>query len=533
MGVTRMKCLSKCKLFPRQSKRALWTPLSIFVNQRRTIVDIRVGRKDSLKELQYSRNKPHDHPSPIETFNFYFNKAAALSKIDKEAVASVGACESVLRVEFPFKTQNGDFEPIEGFRIHHSRHFRPTMGPLIYSSSLTMEDCIGLAALNSIQCAIVDAPFGGAAGGLRIDPLKYTPGELDKLTRRLVLALAEKNFLGPAIDIVTPNVGTSSTIMNRIADTYSKFLGSNRKSTHTLAVASGKDVSYNGIEGGDLAPGYSVAYGIEAFLSYPEVQKRCGFTSLAGTKVVIQGFGNSGYAVAKVLQSHGAKIVGVGELNCAIVNDAGFDPDELLAYKEEYQTLFGFPGSKNLQGSASNPNQVCSYPCDIFVPAARFGTISRTVAEKIKAKLVAEAANSSLTPKAQEVLLNRDIAVLPDIVVSSGALLAYYFEWLKNLSNVRLGRMDRKWEVMSNAQILNFISELSKKPTTEEEIATVMTGVEERDLVKSGIEGTLISAVQETRDTALQLRTDYRTAGMVNAIRKIAHTYSSNGAIVK
>jgi glutamate dehydrogenase (NAD(P)+) len=414
---------------------------------------------------------------------------------------------------------------IKGYRAQHSRHRLPVKGGIRFSPEVDLQEVEALATLMTFKCAVVDVPFGGAKGGIMIDPREWTPAQLERITRRFTLELCQKNFIGPGIDVPAPDVGTSGREMAWIMDTYRQL---NPTDVNAAGCVTGKPVSQGGVRGRNEATGLGVYYGIREFLSYPEIQKAAGLSGkMEGTTVVIQGFGNVGYWAAKFFQANGAKVIGVGERECAIYDPNGFDVEALFQHRQEHKTFEGYSHGTII----ADPLKVLELECDVLIPAALERQIGLVNADKIKAKVVGEAANGPITPAAHDVLTKNGVIVVPDLLLNAGGVCVSYFEWLKNLSHVRFGRMNKKWEEQGKSKLLALVESEIGRSLNETERKQIVHGAEEQDLVYSGLEDTMIQACRETKNTANKLGCDFRTAAFVNAIHKIALVNQQSGAI--
>lgn len=377
----------------------------------------------------------------------------------------------------------------------------------------------------TFKCALADVPFGGAKGGVCIDPKKLSESELERITRQYTMALCQKNFIGPGLDVPAPDMGTGAREMGWIKDTYQQF---NSMDVDSMACVTGKSVQQGGIRGREEATGLGAFYGIREFLSYPEVLKKTGLKAgIAGKKIIIQGFGNVGYWAAHFFQQHGATIVGVGEWNGAIYNEKGVDVEALMKHWNANKTFQGFPNATFLP--AAEAIKVLEYPCDVLLPSAMEKQVNKKNALNIKAKLIGEAANGPLTPGADDILLSKGAVIIPDFLLNSGGVTVSYFEWLKNLAHVRFGRLNKKWEEQSKKSMLNLIEKVSNRPLTEQERREVVSGASERDIVYSGLDDTMTNACEETRQAANEFNTDYRTAAFLVAIKKVAVASQQSG----
>ncbi|OZJ02616.1 Glutamate dehydrogenase, mitochondrial [Bifiguratus adelaidae] len=463
-------------------------------------------------------NEPHF----LESVEMYYDKAASLSKVNPGTLAHIKAVDSVLSVTFPIETTDKKFEIIEGYRAQHSRHRLPVKGGIRFSEEVHLEEVEALAALMTFKCAVVDVPFGGAKGGIKIDPKKYTVEQLERITRRYTMELCQKKFIGPGIDVPAPDVGTGPREMSWIMDTFRQF---NVDDVNAAGCVTGKPISQGGVRGRNEATGLGVYYGVREFLTYPEVQKATGLSArIDGTKVVIQGFGNVGYWAAKFFENNGAKIVGIGERDCSVYNPEGINVQEIFSHLKEKGSFRGYKDVKIID----EPAKILETECDVLIPAALERQIGLRNVHKLKAKLIGEAANGPLTPGAHEVLVAKGVPVIPDLLLNSGGVTVSYFEWLKNLSHVRFGRMNKKWDESGKAKLVGLVEASAGRKLTEVERRQIVHGAEEHELVYSGLEDTMMLACEETRVTANERNTDYRTAALINAIQKIATVYEEN-----
>jgi glutamate dehydrogenase (NAD(P)+) len=465
-----------------------------------------------------------DEPSFLEMVKTFYWKAAAKSDVEHGILENIHNTDSVLRVTFPIKRRSGETEIVTGYRAQHSHHRLPCKGGIRYSPDVDMQEVMALASLMTFKCAVVDVPFGGAKGGVCINWKDYDVEELEKITRRYTLELAKKNFIGPGIDVPAPDMGTGGREMSWMASTFAEFA---KGDVNALGCVTGKPVNQGGVRGRVEATGLGVYYGTREFLNHEEDCKRAGLSEpgIAGKTVVIQGFGNVGSWAAKYFHQAGAKVIAVLEHNGAIYNPDGLgDPEELLRFKESKGTLIGFPGAQKIAVA----EEALYLDCDILIPAAAEQQIHKDNADKIRAKVIAEGANGPITAAAEAILLKKNVLILPDLLLNAGGVTVSYFEWLKNLSHVRFGRLNKKWEEHGKARIVDFLEERLGKSLTDAERALIIAGGDEESLVHSGLEDTMINAVAETIATSKEKNVDYRTAAFINAIRKIAS--ASRGA---
>lgn len=454
----------------------------------------------------------------------YFDRAAEYLNHPSGVLEQIKFCNSVYRMRFPVKV-DGKIEVIEAYRAEHSHHKLPTKGGIRYSIHVNQDEVMALAALMTYKCAIVDVPFGGAKGGIKISPRKSSPEFLEAVTRRYTAELIKKNFIGPGIDVPAPDYGSGAREMAWIADTYSAFYPTE---LNAIACVTGKPLSHGGIQGRTEATGLGVYYGLKEAFSIKEDVKKWGLSlGLEGKTVVVQGLGNVGYYAAKFMHEAGAKIIAIAEFDCTLYNPKGIDPDQLLKYKQESGGTVNYPGAKTLQ-----PNTAAlEIECDILIPAALENQIHSGNAKNVKAKVIAEAANGPVTPEAEKVLLKKGVYIIPDIYLNAGGVTVSYFEWLKNLSHVRFGRMEKRYEAQMNSNILAAIEKTSGTRVTQIQKNLIQRGADERDLVYSGLEETMINAYQSIRNRYISTKgmPDLRTATFATAIDKVAISYQNLG----
>ncbi len=454
-----------------------------------------------------------------------FDKAAEFTKWDKGLLEQIKACNAVYRMRFPVKKEDGTIEVIEAYRVQHSQHKTPCKGGIRFSMSVDQDEVMALAALMTYKCAIVNVPFGGGKGGIKIDPKKYTPYELEKITRRYTSELIKKNFIGPAIDVPAPDYGTGEREMAWIVDTYSAMHSGD---IDAAGCVTGKPVSQGGVRGRREATGLGVFYGLKEVCQMEEVMQKLGLTTgVEGKRIVVQGLGNVGYHTARFFYEAGAVIVGIAEYEGAISKPDGINVEELVAHRKRTGSILDFPGAVNLESNTAG----LELDCDILIPAALENVINGENAPRIKAKIVGEAANGPLTPEADEILLSKGVLVVPDMYLNAGGVTVSYFEWLKNLSHVRYGRMEKRFNENMNGRILQEIENLTGKKVEDKNRSLIKHGADEVDLVYSGLEETMIGA---TREIMAEWQSndkipDMRTAAYVIAINKVAITYAELG----
>ncbi|MCS7177579.1 MAG: Glu/Leu/Phe/Val dehydrogenase [Candidatus Kapabacteria bacterium] len=463
----------------------------------------------------------------FESVNRNFAKAAALLDYPRGLLEQIRVCNKVYYVQFPVRIR-GEIQVIQGWRAEHSHHRLPCKGGIRYAETVDQDEIMALAALMTYKCAIVNVPFGGAKGGIRINPRNYTEEELERITRRYTVELIQKNFIGPSLDVPAPDFGTGPREMAWIADTYMTFRPDD---INALACVTGKPVEQGGVRGRTEATGLGVYFGIREALSIPELVRPLGLSpGIEGKRFIVQGFGNVGYHAAKFLQQEGgAIIIGVIEWDGAVYNPDGIDVEELAQHRKETGSILYFPRAKTIP--LEERDSVLEYECDVLLPAALESQIHRYNAPRIRAKIIAEAANGPTTAAAEEILQQRGILVIPDIFLNAGGVVVSYFEWLKNIAHVRLGRLEKRFEERSNQRLVEMVERLTAKSLTPTERELLLRGPDELDLVRSGLEDTMITAFHELWRTYKERKGvhDLRTAAFIVAIDKIATAYFQLG----
>ncbi len=454
-----------------------------------------------------------------------FDKAAQHTKWDTGILDQIKACNAVYRMRFPIKRDDGNIEVIEAYRVQHSHHKTPCKGGIRFSMEVNQDEVMALAALMTYKCAIVNVPFGGGKGGIKINPKKYSPYELEKITRRYTAELIKKNFIGPGTDVPAPDYGTGEREMAWILDTYSAM---HPGEIDAAGCVTGKPITQGGVRGRREATGLGVFFGLREICNMEDVMKKLGLpVGVQGKRVVVQGLGNVGYHSAKFFQDAGAIIVGLAEYEGAIRNEKGLDVDAVFNHRKNTGSILDFSGATNFEKNGD----ALEMECDILIPAALENVIDGDNAPRVKAKIVGEAANGPLTPEADDVFGKNGVLVVPDMYLNAGGVTVSYFEWLKNLSHVRYGRMEKRFNENMNSHILGQIETLTGKTVSEKEKEYIMHGADEVDLVYSGLEETMITATHEIMNTwkSNPAIPDMRTAAYVVAINKVGTSYAELG----
>ena len=454
-----------------------------------------------------------------------FDKASKFTKWETGILEQIKACNSIYSMKFPVKMDDGRIEVIEAYRVQHSQHKSPCKGGIRFSLAVNQDEVMALAALMTYKCAIVNVPFGGAKGGIKISPRSLSTYELEKITRRYTSELVKKNFIGPGIDVPAPDYGTGEREMAWIVDTYQSLKPGE---IDAAGCVTGKPISLGGVRGRKEATGLGVFFGVREVCLMPNVMAKAGLSvGIEDKNVIVQGLGNVGYYSAKFFREHGAKVIAIAEFEGAIYCKEGLNEEDVFQHRKATGSILNFPGATNIEKSSD----ALEMECDILIPAALENVIDGNNAPRIKAKIIGEAANGPLTPEADEIFAKKGILVIPDMYLNAGGVTVSYFEWLKNLSHVRYGRLEKRFTENANINILNQIEELTGKKVTSADKEIIAHGPDEIDLVHSGLEETMINATREIMDiwNANPSIPDMRTAAYVCAINKVGTSYAELG----
>ncbi len=468
---------------------------------------------------------------PAEDLNLWnivsqqFDRAARHVKLPKGLLQQIKVCNAVYYVQFPVKFGNR-IHIFQGWRAEHSHHRKPLKGGIRYSRMVNQDEIMALAALMTYKCAIANVPFGGSKGGVQLRARNYTPEQLEKVTRRFTAELIRRNFIGPGINVPAPDYGTGEREMAWIADTYDAF---HPGQLDNMACVTGKPVTQGGIRGRAEATGRGVVYALREAFRTPDLIARCGLQgTLEGKRVSVQGLGNVGSHVARILhEEDGARIVAVGEWDGTVYNPEGLDIAALLRHRKQTGSLRGFPGGRTLERGTD----CLEVDCDILVPAALENQITLDNVDRVRARLIAEAANGPTTPAAEARLLERGVLILPDIYLNAGGVTVSYFEWTKNLSHIRFGRLEKRIDELTREAIVSATENLVGQRFPGSVREQLVRGVDELDLVRSGLEETMIAALREILEIYRRHRRirDLRTAAYVCAIEKVGTSYLELG----
>jgi glutamate dehydrogenase (NAD(P)+) len=454
----------------------------------------------------------------------HFDEAARHTPLGADLVDQVRQCNGVYQMRFPVRDDDGRIRVVEGYRVQHSHHRLPTKGGIRFSPAVDQQEVMALAALMTLKCSIANVPFGGAKGGVRVDPHAVSDGFRERVTRRYTVELVRKNFIGPSVDVPAPDYGTGEREMGWIADTYQAL---NPGQLDGLACVTGKPLSMHGIPGRIEATGLGVFYGIREALSLPEDVKELGLEpGLAGKRLVVQGLGNVGYHAARFAQEAGAVIVAIAEREGAVHAPDGIDVEEAFRHRRETGSLVGLPGGSVL----ASPAAALELDCDVLVPAALENQITAANAGRVRARVVAEAANGPVDADGARILRERGIFVIPDVYLNAGGVTVSYFEWLKNLSHASFERMTRRYEEMASGRMLAVVERLAGRRLEEPERRALLVGPREIDFVQTALAETMETAYRQIRRVwRARGLPDLRTAAYAFALERVAEAYRAQG----
>jgi len=455
------------------------------------------------------------------------DRATLAAGLDPNTAQIIKASSAVLQVRFPVRVRGG-IEVFTGWWSVHSTHRLPAKGGLRFAPHVNQDETEALSALMSYKCALADIPFGGAKGGLMIDPSRYSVDELREITRHFAQELARRGFLDPATNVPAPDMGTSAREMAWIADTYKSLYP---EDVNQDACVTGKPVNRGGIPGRTEATGKGVQLALQEYFRHPEEVAKSGLNDgLTGKRIVVQGLGNVGYHAAKFLaEEDQARIVAIIERDGAVINEAGLNVHDVRQYLAEHGGVKGFSGGSYQE----HGSKVLEMDCDILIPAALESQIHAENAMHIQARLIAEGANGPVTYEADEILRRRGVVMLPDVWVNAGGVTVSYFEWTRNLSHMRFGRLQRRFDELRGQNYASALEQMTDTEMPSRLRAEIVRGASELDLVRSGLDDTMRAAFADIRDTLKRNPEiqDYRTAAYVIAIRKLAQSYHDLGLV--
>ena len=469
-------------------------------------------------------------PSFRESVDLMFNRAVKLMDLPPGLEQKIRVCNATYTVRFGVRLR-GKIQTFTGYRAVHSDHMEPVKGGIRYSDAVNQDEVEALAALMTYKCALVDAPYGGSKGGLCINPREYEEHELELITRRFAYELIKRDLINPSQNVPAPDMGTGEREMAWIADQYARM---NTTDINARACVTGKPLIGGGIAGRVEATGRGVQYALQEFFREAKDVSNARLSgTLDGKRIVVQGLGNVGYHAAKFLQQEdGARIIGIIERDGALVSDNGLDVEAIHDWIAKNGGVSGFPEANFVANGAI----VLEQDCDILIPAALEGVINLENAAKIKAPLIIEAANGPVTAGADDILRKNGCVIIPDMYANAGGVTVSYFEWVKNLSHIRFGRMQRRQEEARHEMVLREFENLSNAMGDKWSLSPgfkkqYLRGAGELELVRSGLDDTMRSSFQSMREIWHERKdvTDLRTAAYLVSIGKVAASYQTKG----
>ncbi|MGR3495731.1 Glu/Leu/Phe/Val family dehydrogenase [Citreimonas sp.] len=475
-------------------------------------------------------NVPRSEPTFRQSVDLMFNRAVALMDLSPGLEEKIRVCNSTYTVRFGVRLR-GQIHTLTGYRSVHSEHMEPVKGGIRYAPTVNQDEVEALAALMTYKCALVEAPFGGSKGGLCIDPRDYEVHELELITRRFTYELAKRDLIHPAQNVPAPDMGTSEREMAWMADQYARM---NTTDINARACVTGKPLNAGGIAGRIEATGRGVQYALREFFRHPaDIAAARLSGTLDGKRVIVQGLGNVGYHAAKFLsQEDGCRVTAIIERDGAIFSEAGLNVDAVHDWIRRHGGVSGFPGAAFTPEGAA----LLEEECDILIPAAHEAVINLGNAHRIKAPLIIEAANGPITAGADDILREKGCVIIPDMYANAGGVTVSYFEWVKNLSHIRFGRMQRRQEESRHQLIIDELERLSADTgvgwtLSPDFKSKYLRGADELELVRSGLDDTMRIAYQSMREVWHDRAdvTDLRTAAYLVSIDKVAASYRAKG----
>jgi len=455
----------------------------------------------------------------------YVNKALKFTDLSDGLSNKIITCNSTYTVRFGVRLR-GEIFTFEGWRSVHSEHMEPTKGGIRFDLDTHAEEVEALAALMSYKCAIINVPYGGSKGGLKIDPSQWSRQELEKITRRFAQELIKRDLISPSMNVPAPDIGTSSREMAWIADEYRKI---HPADINSAACVTGKPPSKNGLVGREEATGRGVQYIVREFFRNPELLKIVKLDKDMSSKTfILQGLGNVGYHLSKFLtEDDGMKLIGISEFNGGIYNKDGINVEHAKKYFAKHKSFENYPKASFIKDSSL----LLKRSCDVLIPAARENVITEKNAADISAKLIVEAANGPISYKANQILNRKKIFVIPDILANGGGVAVSYFEWVKNIRHIRFGRLEKRRNQLQINNLIEAIEAMTGKSMPNKYKANFMDGIEEIDLIRSGLDDMMIDGFQNVKKEFLETDKipDFRTAAFKVAIDKIALSYDFIG----
>ena len=458
----------------------------------------------------------------LKSVSKMFDDAVEILGVEPGLAKQIKSCNSTHTIRFGVKLKKG-IKVFTGWRSVHSEHLEPVKGGIRYSPAVNASEVEAMAALMTFKNAVIDVPFGGSKGGLKITPSKYDDEDLEKITRRFTEELVKRGLISPSLNVPAPDMGTGKKEMAWIADEYKRL---NPQDINAYACVTGKPENMGGVDGRTEATGRGIFYALSSFFNSPDIKKTSLKGKLSSQSIIIEGLGKVGYYAARALRDHGCKVIGVIEKKTSFYNKKGLDIDQIDSWIKGSRDPKDYPN----QNEIKSREELLSVGCDIFIPAAREGTITEENQKILNTKLICEGANGPLTSRADHYLNKRGILIIPDLYANAGGVAVSYFEWVRNLSHMRFGRMEKRRKEYETTSILSVIESSTGKRVSSKTKSMLNQGPTELDLVRSGLEDMMTEAYENM--SIIWNENNYptlRSTAYIYSIKKLIESYKSIG----
>jgi glutamate dehydrogenase (NAD(P)+) len=458
-----------------------------------------------------------------DNVNLHVDKSAKLLNFSDDLLEHLKSTHSLIKVNVGV-VLDGKINNFTGWRAVHSEHILPTKGGLRYSETVDQDDTEALASLMTYKCAIVNIPFGGAKGGLKINPKNYTMPQLREITKAFASKLINKGFISPALNVPAPDVGTSVREMEWILETYKTLKPDD---INYRGCVTGKPLHRGGIAGRTEATGRGIEEVVREIFRHEDIVKEAGLKNdLKDNEIIVQGFGNVGSNLAKHLYNRdNAKIIAIGEFDGYLYNKKGIDINALIEFFQKKKSI----NNPKLGEFKNKPSELLELDCDILIPAALENAITVDNVDKIKTKLIIEAANGPVSFEADQKLFEKGVMIIPDIYVNAGGVVVSYFEWVKDISHIRFGRVEKRFQEQKILDIIDLIDKKTNTKTDFDTIKKIIHGADEEDLAFSGLEDSMRNAFIEIYNAKKQIKKSFRDSAYYVSLKKIRNFYTVEG----
>ena len=458
----------------------------------------------------------------LKSVSKMFDDAVEILGVEPGLAKQIKSCNSTHTIRFGVKLKKG-IKVFTGWRSVHSEHLEPVKGGIRFSPAVNASEVEAMAALMTFKNAVIDVPFGGSKGGLKITPSKYDDEDLEKITRRFTEELVKRGLISPSLNVPAPDMGTGKKEMAWIADEYKRL---NPQDINAYACVTGKPENMGGVDGRTEATGRGIFYALSSFFNSPDIKKTSLKGKLSSQSIIIEGLGKVGYYAARALRDHGCKVIGVIEKKTSFYNQNGLDIDQIDSWIKGSRDPKDYPNQMEIKSR----EELLSVGCDIFIPAAREGTITEENQKILNTKLICEGANGPLTSRADHYLNKRGILIIPDLYANAGGVAVSYFEWVRNLSHMRFGRMEKRRKEYETTSILSVIESSTGKRVSSKTKSMLNQGPTELDLVRSGLEDMMTEAYENM--SIIWNENNYptlRSTAYIYSIKKLIESYKSIG----